>query len=135
MSTVVTLPENELEFSYARSGGPGGQNVNKVNSKAVLRWNVAESQSIRADIKERFLKKYAKRLTLEGDLIITSQKFRDQTRNVEDCLHKLTEMLTSVTFVAAKRVATRPSKAVKERRLDSKRKTAVKKQQRRFTDD
>ena len=96
LSNGREIPETEFEFSFARSGGPGGQNVNKVNSKAILHWDITSSPSITAPMKNRFLEKYGSRLTLEGVLVLSSQQHRDQITNVEECLEKLKEMLESV---------------------------------------
>ena len=74
VNSRIRIPPAELEFTYARSSGPGGQNVNKVSSKALLRWNVTGSPSLPADVRERFLKKNTSRLTTEGDILITSQR-------------------------------------------------------------
>src|SRR3954464_7529462 len=85
----LAIPLGEFRLEFARSGGPGGQNVNKVNSKAVLRWKPAESPSLPAPVRERLLRANASKLTREGELLITSQLTRDQARNVDDCLEKL----------------------------------------------
>ncbi len=127
------IPEEELEFSFARSGGPGGQNVNKVSSKAILRWAVLANTSMPQSIKNRFLSKYAGRVTASGDIIVSSQKFRDQQRNAEDCREKLREMIASVASPPKPRRPTKPSKASVERRIESKRKQSQRKQQRRST--
>ena len=74
----LRIPDDELEWSYVRSGGPGGQNVNKVASKAVLRWNLAASPSLPEDVKARLRARQANRITAEGDLVLTSQRYRDQ---------------------------------------------------------
>src|SRR5262245_37779543 len=89
VNSRIHMPEAEFELSFVRSSGPGGQNVNKVNSKAVLRWNVAASSSLPADVRQRFLERYARRITGEGELVLTSQRFRDQGRNTIDVLEKL----------------------------------------------
>src|SRR3954468_24418170 len=81
----LAIPLDEFRFEYARSGGPGGQNVNKVNSKAVLRWKPSESPSLPGPVLERLLRASASRLTRDGELMITSQLTRDQARNVADC--------------------------------------------------
>jgi len=117
----VQIPLSELNFSYVRSSGPGGQNVNKVNSKAVLRWNVGRSASLPADVRERFLARYAARLTQEGDVLLASQRFRDQGRNVADCLEKLRALLAAVATPPVLRKATRPSRGAQRRRLEDKR--------------
>lgn len=127
----LRIPLKEFEFSFARSGGPGGQNVNKLNTKATLRWPIAASESLPPAVKQRFLESYATRISNDGELIITSQRFRDQGRNIDDCLEKLREMLAAVATPPKKRRPTRPTKASKERRLNEKRATSQKKQRRR----
>lgn len=127
----IQIPLVEFEFTFARSGGPGGQNVNKVNSKAVLRWQVTQTQSLPHDVRVRFLNKHASRLTIEGELILMSQKYRDQPSNIEDCLQKLRVMLEAVATAPTPRRATRPTLASKTRRIESKSQNSVKKQQRR----
>src|SRR5690242_13852589 len=78
INSRIRIPHQEFEFSFARSGGPGGQNVNKVNSKALLRWPVHNSPSLPADVRHRFLTRYRSRLTTEGEIILSSQRYRDQ---------------------------------------------------------
>ncbi len=73
------------------SGGPGGQNVNKVNSKAIMRWFVGTSRRLPGDVRARFMGKYANRINEDGELILVSQKYRDQSRNIEECFDKLTK--------------------------------------------
>ena len=82
----IRIPESELEWSFVRSGGPGGQNVNKVASKAVLRWDLAGSPSVPEDVKSRLRAQERKRINADGVLIVSSQRFRDQERNRADCL-------------------------------------------------
>jgi len=121
VNSRVRIPKEELEFTYARSSGPGGQNVNKVNSKAMLRWGVTRSPSLPDDIRARFVSRFGSRLTGEGDLLVTSQRFRDQSRNAADCLDKLREMIAAVAQPPRKRKPTRPTRAAGERRLQKKR--------------
>jgi ribosome-associated protein len=87
--------------------------------------------SLPATVKERFTRTYASRLTKEGDLIVTSQKFRDQSRNIEDCIEKLREMIESVAHPPTKRRPTKPTRASKERKLSAKKEHSFKKQLRR----
>jgi ribosome-associated protein len=131
VSPRIQIPLDEFEFTFARSGGPGGQNVNKVNSKAQLRWSVTRTQSLPADVLGRFLMKYANRLTTDGDLILTSQKYRDQPRNMDDCLEKLRILIAAVATPPKRRRPTKPTAASKKRRIESKRQKSKKKQQRR----
>jgi ribosome-associated protein len=127
----LRIPLREFVFTYARSGGPGGQNVNKVNSKAVLRWTAA-SPSLPEDIRRRFLARYGRRLTAEGDLLITSQRYRDASRNAADCLEKLRQMLFAASVVPKTRRPTKPSRSSQRRRLETKRRKSGRKQSRRF---
>lgn len=130
ISQSVVIPDEEFEISFARSGGPGGQNVNKVNSKAIMRWNVVASPSLSFGVRNRFLAKYANRLTAEGSILITSQKTRDQGKNVDDCREKLREMILEVLNPPVIRRATKPSKAAVQRRTESKKLNSSKKQSR-----
>ena len=127
----VKIPLREFAFSFVRSSGPGGQNVNKLNTKAVLRWGVVASESLPAAVKQRFVEKYHRRITGDGELVMTSQRFRDQGRNIADCLEKLRAMLAEVAVAPKPRKATKPSRRAKQRRLENKRKTSEKKQRRR----
>src|SRR5438105_1929078 len=127
----IQIPESEFQFTFARSGGPGGQNVNKVASKAVLHWNFAASPSVPAEVKERFSQQYRWRLTTEGVLVLDSRRFRDQAKNVADCLEKLRAMLMRSLHAPRKRRPTKPSRSSKERRLQAKRHVARQKAHRR----
>ena len=130
VNSRIRISESEFTFSYARSSGPGGQNINKVNSKATLRWQPAASAGLPPDVRERFLARYAVRLTGDGDLLISSQRFRDQGRNVQDCLEKLTAMVAAVAQPPKRRKKTRPTKGSVKRRLEQKRRTGDKKSDR-----
>src|SRR5690348_4094343 len=94
----IHIPDDEFHWAFARSGGPGGQNVNKVASKAVLHWNVAASPSLPPDVKERFRAQQHRRINAEGELVLSSERYRDQPRNVEDCLEKLRSMIVQATL-------------------------------------
>jgi ribosome-associated protein len=131
----ISVPQDELLFTYVRSSGAGGQNVNKVNSKAVLRWNALSSRALFGGVRERFVQRFGSRLTSDGDLIITSDRHRDQGRNAADCMEKLREMLSSIATPPKKRKATKPTYGSKMRRLKSKSVNSEKKQNRRIRDD
>src|SRR5438270_14077804 len=130
----LAIPLGEFRFEYARSGGPGGQNVNKVNSKAVLRWKPAESPSLPGPVRDRLLRAVASRLTKEGELMITSQLTRDQGRNVEDCLEKLREVVLAAARPPRPRRASRPTLASKVRRVEAKLRRSTTKRLRRKPD-
>ena len=109
----LRIPLDEFEFSFVRSAGPGGQNVNKVNTKAVLRWPVAASPSLPPAVRGRFLARFGNRLTTAGELIVVSQRYRDQSRNRADCLEKLREMLAAVATPPRRRKKTKPTQPAK----------------------
>ena len=117
---VFLIPQWELQWTFVRSGGPGGQNVNKVASKAVLRWNVAASPSLPEDVKSRLRTQQRNRITADGDLIVTSQRYRDQERNKEDCLEKLRHMVLQAIMIPKPRKPSKPGRAARERRLQVK---------------
>jgi len=127
----LTIPRRELKFSFIRSSGPGGQNVNKVNSKAVLRWPVAKNRSLPDGVRSRFIENHFRRLNDRGELILKSQRYRDQGRNIEDCIQRLCELVRAVAQPPRPRRKTRPPRRAKETRLQSKRVQSLKKQQRR----
>jgi ribosome-associated protein len=114
------IPTSELHFTYSRSGGPGGQNVNKVNTKVTLHWNALTSTSLPHEVLERFLKKYAKRLSVDGVLTLISQKHRSQSQNATDAIEKLHEMISSVAIAPKTRKATKPSRSAVNKRLNEK---------------
>ncbi|MBI1313360.1 aminoacyl-tRNA hydrolase [bacterium] len=127
----IQIPFTEFDFSFSRSGGPGGQNVNKVNSKVTLRWNVEKSATLPGDVCERFCLRYRRRMTTEGEFVMHSERYRDQGRNVADCLEKLRELLLEVAVAPKKRKPTKPTKGSQQRRLKEKRAASERKSRRR----
>ncbi len=118
------IPDAELQFTYARSGGPGGQNVNKVSSKAILRWSLAENTTVPPEVKSRLRTLHRNRITGDDELVIHSQEYRDQERNRLACLEKLREFLLQATAIPKVRRPSKPSRGSKERRLTAKKKRA-----------
>jgi ribosome-associated protein len=117
---MLAIPDDDLLWSYARSGGPGGQNVNKVSSKAILSWDFANSPHVTARIKERLPRLFPRYVTNEGWIVIASQEHRDQEKNRQACRDKLTAILTEAAHEPKPRRATRPSRGSKLRRLAAK---------------
>ena len=114
-----------------RSSGPGGQNVNKVSSKAQLRWNPGKSGRLAADVLERLQNLFPAHFTKDGDFLVTSQKTRDQQKNRDDCLDKLRNMLLRASKIPKPRIPTKRTKGSIRRRLENKEKNAQKKQGRK----
>ena len=136
VNEAISIPDDELDWSYARSGGPGGQNVNKVSSKAVLRWTAARTVTpIPLAAWARMKTRHPSRFTVDGDIVISSQEFRDQERNREACTVKLAEMIRAALVEPVVRKKKKVSKAAKKRRVDDKRRQSAKKQGRRAGGD
>lgn len=128
----VEIPESELAFQAARAGGPGGQHVNKVATKIVLRFSVQESQALTEGQKDRVLARVPARfLTKDGELVISADEHRDQSRNRERCLEKLREVLAQALAKQKRRIPTKAGKGVKRRRKEAKQRQSQKKQGRR----
>jgi len=121
----------ELTFSASRSSGAGGQNVNKVNTKVELRFDIASSSILTEEEKNRLLTKLAKRLTQEGTLIIVSQTERTQLKNKAQCLIKFYELLESALTVPKKRKSTKPTHASKVKKMEDKKRQSDRKASRR----
>ena len=128
----IAIPLSEFRFEFSRSGGPGGQNVNKVHSRAVLRWKPGESPSLPEPVKARLLEALANRLTGEGELLVGSQRTRDQGRNVEDCLEKVRRLVRAAARPPKARRPTRPTRGSQLRRAaDKTRRSEAKRLRRR----
>ncbi len=131
INSKISIPLREIKFKFSRSSGPGGQNVNKLNTKVQLRWNLEKSAQLPDDVRQRMIARYKRRMTGNGELVISSQRFRDQGQNVADCLNKLKEMVLSVATPPKKRKPRSVSKAAKQRRLTNKRRRSETKRLRR----
>ena len=132
ISSQITILGDELKLTFVRSSGPGGQNVNKVNSKVLLRWDVTRTTSLPDGVHQRFLERFARRISADGRVQITSQRYRDQAKNISDCLEKLRLMVVEVLVPPKQRRATRPGRSAVEKRLQQKRQTSQKKQGRGY---
>ncbi len=135
VSPQLTIPTDEFRFTFVRSPGPGGQNVNKVNSKAILTWSFLISPSLTEGIKRRFQQAYRNRINKLGEFSIASHRFRDQRKNVDDCLEKLRAMLAVVEHAPRRRRPTRKTLASNRRRLQEKKRRSETKQSRRRPKD
>lgn len=131
----IPLPEAEFEWSYARAGGPGGQNVNKVASKAVLRWNLSATAVVPEHVKTRLARLFPSRTTAEGWIVIASQSHRDQERNREACREKLAEMLRTAATLPKPRVKTKPGPGANRKRLQEKKRAAARRARRTVEDE
>ncbi len=129
INQTLSIAESDLRWSYARSSGPGGQNVNKVNSKATLRWT-PPADFLSAAAMSRFRKLAKRYFTEDGEVVIASDEHRDQQRNVERSREKLRELILKALVAPKRRIATKPSKASRARRLSDKRHASEKKQSR-----
>ncbi|QDU37798.1 Peptidyl-tRNA hydrolase ArfB [Maioricimonas rarisocia] len=127
----IRIPLSEFEFIYSRSSGPGGQNVNKLNTRVQLRWRVTETASLPEEVRARLIEQNSNRITTEGDLMIASQRFREQKRNQRDCLDRLQEIVEKACHRRKVRRPTRTPRRAHERRLSDKKKKSERKQSRR----
>ena len=134
VTDALGVPLAEFEWSYARSGGPGGQNVNKVESKAILRWNLAASPSVPPDVRARLVAAHPAHVTTDGEFLVMSQKYRDQERNRQDCLDKLADMLRRAAVRPTVRKKTKPSKGSQRRRLEAKKQNSQRKADRKVSE-
>ncbi len=125
VSSSLSLPESELIERFLRADGPGGQHVNRTESAVELRFDVLGSPSLPEEVRARLLARRDRRLTGEGVLVIQGRRFRDQARNRDDVRERLAELIRAVLLPPKRRVATRPTRASKERRLVRKQQRAL----------
>ena len=132
ITSILEISLAELRFKFNRSSGPGGQNVNKLNTRAELQYNFAQSAVLSTLQRQRIAEKLSARLNSEGLLIVHSERFRTQGRNREDCLDKLSALLAeAIKPPPPKRRKTKPGRAARARRLDGKKRHSEKKKSRR----
>lgn len=116
----ITIPEDELEITASRSGGAGGQHVNKTDTKITVRWNIKNSNALADEQKQLIFDNLQSRITLDGDLIVHNSESRSQQQNKKNALNNLTAIIRNALHVRKKRIATKISKSLKEARLKSK---------------
>jgi len=129
------VPAADLEFRYVRSSGPGGQNVNKVSTKVELRLKLATTRALNPGQKQRLVAAHPSHVSGEGDFILTSDRYRSQPRNQRDAEERLAGMLLAIRLPPRRRVATRPTRSAKARRVADKRARGEAKAQRRSPRD
>jgi ribosome-associated protein len=120
ITDTIFLDENDLAYTYTRSSGPGGQNVNKISSAVQLRFDLARNTSLPADVRQRLAKLAGTRITAEGTLIIHAQRYRSQSKNRQDAINRLVVLVRQAAISPKKRRKTKPSTAAKTRRLKQK---------------
>lgn len=130
INETLSIPDDEIGFAASRSGGPGGQNVNKVNSRVTVTFDVRSSPSLTDDQREKLLERLKTRITNDGVLMVSSQQFRTQSGNREAAMRRLAELIRDALREQRPRKKTRPSRAAKERRLDLKKAMGEKKRSR-----
>lgn len=135
ISPNLSIDESELEITFVRSSGPGGQNVNKVATAAQLRFDAANSRSLPAEVRVRLVARAGSRVTREGVLIITARRFRTQERNRADAIDRLVEMIRAAATPPKHRRKTKVSKAAKALRVETKRRRSATKRLRKTVFD
>jgi ribosome-associated protein len=128
---MIRVPREAVAVSFSRSGGPGGQNVNKTSTKAEVRFCVADAAWLSPEARARVLSKLATRITKEGELVVASEKHRSQRDNLEECFVKLEALLADAVRREKPRKATKPGPGARRRRLDEKKAHGARKRERR----
>ncbi len=121
VTPTLSIDEKEIQESFVRASGPGGQNVNKVSTAVQLKFDIRNSPSLPPDVKQRLIYLAGKRLSSSGVIILTSQKFRTQEKNRQDALTRLIALIRQATKKPKARKKTKPSAAAKQERMDEKR--------------
>jgi ribosome-associated protein len=116
----IPIPRDRLTIRFSRSGGPGGQNVNKVSSRAEVRFALAEADWLPPPVRDRLRELFPTRITEGGDLRVVSDRFRDQKMNIDDCLERIAELLQAAARRPKRRVPTRPTRGSRQRRIEGK---------------
>ncbi len=129
----LSIPRNELEVRVSRSSGAGGQHVNKTSSRVEIFWNIVGSRAVSEEQRTRLREKLASRLTTEGSIRVVASDMRSQSRNRELAEERLADLVRRALVIPRKRRATKPTRAAKEARLDSKKRHSTKKRDRRDT--
>jgi ribosome-associated protein len=131
ITDTLSIDDNELEWDFVRSSGPGGQNVNKVATAVQLRFDARRSPSLPEDVRERLVRLAGKRMTSDGVLIIQARRFRSQEGNRQDAWERLAELLRQALVRPRPRRLSKPSKSSKQKRLDAKKRRGDVKRMRR----
>ncbi|HET6463018.1 MAG TPA: alternative ribosome rescue aminoacyl-tRNA hydrolase ArfB [Candidatus Krumholzibacteria bacterium] len=125
ITPTLSIDESELEITFVRSSGPGGQNVNKVATAAQLRFDAAHTRSLPGEIQARLISRAGSRITRDGVLIITARRFRTQERNRADAIQRLVEMIRTAATPPKRRRKTKVSRTAKANRVDAKRRRSA----------
>ena len=131
ITRTITVDDGELDFTFSRSGGPGGQHANTSSTKVELRWDIEASKALTPEQKELIHRRLGGRINAEGVLVLQSSEHRSQTRNREAVLARFATLLSDALRVQASRRPTKPTKAARKRRLEAKRRRAETKTLRR----